>query len=348
MNRRAKFFRTLTGFFILLATIAAIAASTALLYYIALEKGLSKGETAALIVLLILFFTVICTVVDAVRRKYSVNSVVDRILAATDAIKRGNFDVRLTVRHAYKRYDEFDYIIENINRMAEELSRTEMLRGDFISNVSHELKTPLSVIGSYAQLLKDDSLDSKTRKKYADTLAKASSKLSDLVVNILKLNKLENQSIIPAFEKVNLSESLAQAVLGFEDEIERKHITLECDIDEAEVYSLSEYLDIVWNNLISNAVKFTDDGGEIGIKLKKDGGYAEVTVSDTGCGIPLSAGEHIFDKFFQADVSHSGEGNGLGLALVKRAISVTGGEISVESEEGKGTTFKVRLRCADR
>ena len=140
-----------------------------------------------------------------------------------------------------------------------------------------------------------------------------------------------------------LDEQVAQAVLGFEDKIEEKGLRLSCDFDEVTVRSAPELLEIVWNNLLSNAVKFTPAGGEITVTLRREGGRAAVCVADTGCGIPKEAGAHIFEKFYQADRSRAQEGNGLGLSLVKRAISRLGGEIGVESEPGKGSAFTVKI-----
>ncbi len=296
----------------------------------------------------ILALALVCTVIDVARRRVTVDRPVRKILGATDRIAAGDFSVRLEPVHPYGRYDEYDRIMENLNKMAAELSKTAVLNNDFVSNVSHELKTPLAVVQNYAAALKKDGVTDEERKHYADVLEDTAKKLTALVGNVLKLNRLENHEITPEFTKIDLEESLARAVLKYEDMIENKNLRLECDIQSAEVYSMEEYLDIIWNNLISNAVKFTDPGGAIKVSLRLVGGKAVVSVADTGCGIDSGTGARIFEKFYQGDTSHAGEGNGLGLALVKKVIDVLGGEIHVESARGKGSVFTVSLPAVNR
>lgn len=328
-------------FFLLIAAVVQIAV---LVYdYIA---GLTSNNSliALLMLAVILLISIACTAIDVFRRKIMVDKPVDEILAATERIASGDFSVRLAPRHIYEKYDGFDLICENINTMAAELGKSEMLKSDFISNVSHELKTPLAVIQNYASLMQDETLCDDERQRYAKTLLNASKRLTDLVTNILKLNKLENQQIKPEFEKINLADMLAESVIRHESLIEEKNLTVEADIDDLFIISSPSYLEIVWNNLISNAIKFTEADGAIGVRLKLRGGNAVVEISDTGCGISQDIGKHIFEKFYQGDTSHSGEGNGLGLALVKKVIDVLGGEISVASEVGKGTVFTIVLK----
>ena len=294
--------------------------------------------------LVIAAVSALCTAVDFVRRRFTVEKPVREILAATDRIAQGNFDIRLSPRHTYRRYDEFDFIMENLNKMSAELSRSEVLRTDFISNVSHELKTPLSIIRNYASELAKDGLPQAKREEYAKTLVVTADRLSRLVSNILNLNKLENQQITSQRETVRLDELLAASVLGYENAIDDKALDLQCDFDEMSIETLPNYLEIVFNNLMSNAVKFTPGGGRIRVTLKRKGNDAVVSVQDSGCGISADTGKRIFDKFYQGDTSHASEGNGLGLALVKKVIDVLGGEISVQSEVNKGSTFTITLK----
>jgi signal transduction histidine kinase len=236
-------------------------------------------------------------------------------------------------------------LIEDFNKMAEELGSTETLKTDFITNVSHEIKTPLSVIQSYAVAIQDDDLSAGERHEYGQTIVEASKKMTELVTNILKLNKLENQEILPAPEPYALDEQLRQCVLSYEELWDKKNITLVGDdINEVTVAQDKSLLELVWNNLISNAIKFTDEGGTIILTLKEENGDAVVSVKDTGCGMSEDIEAHIFDRFYQGDASHSAEGNGLGLALVKKVIALIGGEISVMSLPEKGTVFTVKLR----
>jgi signal transduction histidine kinase len=228
--------------------------------------------------------------------------------------------------------------------MVIELQQNEVLKTDFISNVSHEIKTPLAVIQNYSTLLQDETLDKATRDNYAKTLIGASKRISDLITNILKLNKLENQEIKEKPAIFNLTEALADSVVGFETLIESKNIELNCDFDEVSVYSSKSLLEIVWNNLLSNAIKFTPYGGKIDVILKATGKNVEVVVRDNGCGMTPEVGAKIFEKFYQGDTSHATAGNGLGLALVKKVIDILGGEISVSSEVQKGSTFTILLK----
>ncbi len=292
----------------------------------------------------IIILSALCTVVDILRRKAVVDGPVNEIVLATERIAQGDFSVRLEIERPYEKFNEYDLIFDHLNTVAEELGKSEMLKNDFISNVSHEIKTPLAVIQNYAMILGDKTLDEETRKKYSQTILSASKRLSSLVTNILKLNKLENQTIAPEYEKVNLTEMLEEAVIAFEDVIENKDLILDCELEDVVIESSRSGLEIVWNNLISNAVKFTESGGEIGLSLKREGNYAIVEISDTGSGISPEVGKRIFEKFYQADSSHASEGNGLGLALVKRVIDTLGAEISVRSEPGEGSVFTVRLR----
>ena len=232
-----------------------------------------------------------------------------------------------------------------INQMAQELSGTETLRTDFIANVSHELKTPLAVMGNYATMLQKPGITEEERCDYAKAISEAARKLAQLITNILKLNKLENQQIFPTPQAFDLSEQLCESLLLFEDAWEAKNLEIETDIqDGVRIQSDPELLSLVWNNLISNAVKFTQPGGTVGVSLKAEEDHITVVVRDTGCGMTPEVGQHIFEKFYQGDTSHATQGNGLGLALVKRVVDILNGEIGVQSIHGKGSTFTVRLK----
>ncbi len=293
------------------------------------------------VVLLVLLFTVF----DLVRRKLTVDRPVKKITAAAEKIMQGDFSVRIAPLKSTMGMEGFNQIIAAVNKMAEELSGTETLRTDFIANVSHELKTPLAVMGNYATMLQQPGLTEAEKEEYAKAISTASRRLARLITNILKLNKLENQQIFPAAEEYDLGEQLCQSLLQFEDAWERKNLNIETDIeDDVRIRSDAELLGLVWSNLISNAVKFTPEGGTIGVSLKVEGDWAAVSVTDTGCGIKPETGMHIFEKFYQGDTSHATQGNGLGLALVKRVVDILNGEIGVESVFGQGSTFTVKIR----
>lgn len=329
------------SFFVLIAIVMQIAI---LCYDFITKKTDNISLIAVLILIEIIILATFCTIFDWIRRKIMVDRPTRKILQATEKIAEGDFSTRLVIAHEYGKYNEYDYIMENLNKMAGELQKNEVLKTDFISNVSHEIKTPLAVIQNYATLLQDDTLDSATRKDYTQTLIAASKRITDLITNILKLNKLENQEIQEKYEPFNLTEALAECVVEFETLIEKKNIELNCHFDDVMIFSSKSLLEIVWNNLISNAIKFTPDGGNIDIFLQCKGKDVEIKVADTGVGMTSEVGEKIFEKFYQGDTSHSTQGNGLGLALVKKVIDILGGEIAVQSELNKGSTFTILLK----
>lgn len=291
------------------------------------------------------FLSLVCTVIDAVRRKLTVDRPVKTIVNAAEQIAKGDYSVRIPEIRSINRADGLDEIISCYNRMAKQLSATETLQKDFIANVSHELKTPLSVMQNYATLLQRPDISDEERIRYAKSVSEASKRLANLITNILKLNKLENQEIHPKASPFNLSEQLCLCLLDFENIWEEKDISIETDIaDDVIINADTELLTLVWNNLFSNAFKFTEKGGSVHISLKAEDNSAVVSVKDSGCGIDCETGKHIFEKFYQGDTSHSTQGNGLGLALVKRVIDIVDGDIFVSSEVGKGSTFTVKLK----
>jgi len=293
------------------------------------------------VVLLSLLFTVI----DSIRRKWTVDRPAREIKAILKQLMSGNFQARIHTAQIPDRYNHFGEIAESINALAAELSGVETLRTDFISNVSHELKTPLSIINNYAALLQQPELSEEKRLEYAKAITEASKRLVSLISNILKLNKLENQQIYPAAERYNLSEQLCENLLQFEHIWEQKGIDIETKItDNVTICADAELLSLVWNNLLSNAFKFTPNGGTVCVSLQADDTHATVTITDTGCGMTPQVGAHMFEKFYQGDTSHSSQGNGLGLALVKRVVDILHGEIHVESVVGKGSAFTVTIR----
>lgn len=293
----------------------------------------------------IFVLSLICTLIDGIRRKFTVKRPVIRILEATRKITDGDFNVRIKPFHHLEHSNEFDVMIENFNTMASELSGTETLRADFIANVSHELKTPLAVIHNYSTMLQSPTLPKEKQLEYVKTISQASQRLSDLITNILKLNKLENQQIFSESTTYNLGEQLCECLLNFENVWEKKELEISTDIEEDIIIKAdSELLTLVWNNLFSNAIKFTNQGGKVAVSLKTVKDFAVIKVSDTGRGISTEIGQHIFEKFYQGDTSHATQGNGLGLALVKRVLDIISGNISIESEIGKGSTFIVKLR----
>ena len=303
-------------------------------------------EQAAKVTFLnVIGLSLLCTVIDGIRRKFMVDQPVQKIVKAAEQIMKGDFSVRIPPFHTFGYTNGFDVVADYLNQMAKELSGTETLRTDFIANVSHELKTHLAVIQNYGTMLQQPNLTEEKRMEYARAITDASRRLANLITNILKLNKLENQQIYPSVKTYDLGEQLCECLLSFEGAWEAKDLEIHADVEEdILVDNDAELLALVWNNLFSNAIKFTEPHGKVSLSLKAEDGYAVVQVSDTGCGIPPEIGKHIFEKFYQGDTSHATQGNGLGLALVKRVIEIIGGDISVSSEVGKGSIFTVKLK----
>ena len=269
-----------------------------------------------------------------------------RLSRAMRAVAQGDFTVTVEPVHKRSKFDYMDLMFEDFNRMVHELGSIETMKDDFIANVSHEIKTPLAVIRSYAGALQRDGLTGQERAEYAATIASASESLSTLISNILRLNKLENQEIVPNAAPYDLTRQLSDCALSHEAEWERKRIDFDAQLEERVMVMADEnMLEIVFNNLIANAIKFTEPGGRVVLRQQRDAGEVVVTISDTGCGMDAETMRHIFDRFYQGDTSHSGEGNGLGLALVKRVLDISGGRIEVRSAPGEGSEFTVRLPC---
>jgi len=343
---------TVSNFFIFFLLSAFVTTCCITLFISTLQTSVGRNFTqdeitlaAKITMLNVVLISIVMAVIDFLRRKFTVERPVKKITEATLKMIEGDFNVRIDPIVKFGSDDSFNEIIKCINKMAEELSGVETLRSDFITNVSHEMKTPLSVIQNYGTLLQAPDLSENERIEYAKSVTDASRRLTDMTMNILKLNRLENQQIYPTFTTFDLGEQLCESLLGYESVWERKNIGIETEIaDGVFVCADAELLSLVWNNLFSNAFKFTECGGKVSLILTADEHYSTVKVIDTGCGMSADVGAHIFEKFYQGDTSHATQGNGLGLALVKRVVDIMQGEISVESKIGVGTTFTVRIR----
>ena len=257
---------------------------------------------------------------------------------ATKKVASGDFSVYMAPKHTPDKADHLDVIYMDFNKMVEELGSIETLKTDFFSNVSHEIKTPLAVIQNNAELLHREEITEEQRMEYTENI------LSSLITNMLKLNKLEKQVIKPQPQEFDLCAQLCDCALQFEDMWDKKEIEFEADMeDRVTICADAGLLELVWTNLLSNAMKFTPSGGTITITQTSDEENVTVSISETGCGMDEKTAKRIFDKFYQGDTSHATEGNGLGLALVQRILELSDGTISVQSALGKGTIFTVTL-----
>lgn len=313
---------------------------------IVLENRMGWNEVMQTFIPLFYWFLVAVALTLFTRKQIFVayEEPIHKLAEAAGQVAGGDFSVYVPTLHGPDKRDYLDVMIMDFNKMVEELGSIETLKTDFVSNVSHEMKTPIAIIKNYAELLKSGNISEEQRKEYAETIEGAAGRLSDLISNILKLNKLENQTITPEAAVYDVSKQLCECILQFDDAMNDKDIELETELEERVMIEADEsLLDLVWNNLLSNAVKFTEPGGIIRVYQISDEKCVRVTIKDTGCGMSEESARHIFDKFYQGDTSHSKEGNGLGLALVKRVLELMDGDIQVVSEEGKGSTFTVIL-----
>ncbi len=259
---------------------------------------------------------------------------------AMEKISNGDYSVRIQTNSVPKEIKE---IYSGFNMMAQELESSEILKSDFISTVSHEFKTPISAIEGYSMLLQDGDNLTPDQKQYVEKIIYNTKRLSSLTGSILLLSKLENQSIVVNKTEFSLDEQIRKSLLVFENEWEKKDIEFDIELDDATYVGNEALIHHIWDNLISNAIKFSDFGGKITIRLTDLDNFVIFSVKDEGIGVDDYTQKHLFDKFYQADSSHKQEGNGLGLALVKKIVDLERGTISVQNNEDKGCTFTVLL-----
>lgn len=271
--------------------------------------------------------------------KYFFNPI-KKLRGAMDKVAEGNFSVRLEEKSSSKEIME---IYTGFNLMAHELSSTEILQTDFVSNVSHEFKTPINAIEGYSTLLQDSENLNEEQREYINKILLNTHRLSSLVGSILLLSKLENQQIPSHQVEYRLDEQVRQSIVALEPAWEKKDIEFDVELDRLSYLGNEPMMRHVWDNLISNAIKFSPNGGTVKIRLVKKLKKLIFTVEDQGPGLTEEAQKHIFDKFYQADESHKQEGNGLGLALVKRILAIEKGQITAENIPEGGCRFTVTI-----
>lgn len=254
-------------------------------------------------------------------------------------VSSGNFEVSID----YESQDEIGLLVKNFNIMTKELRGMEYLRKDFMSNVSHEFKTPIASIQGFVQMLNHKEISSEKRDEYIHIIIEETERLSHLTSNMLRISRLDNQTISNKEDEFSLDEQIRKTILLLENKFNNKKLNLDINLDKVNFKGNEELIQQVWVNLIDNAIKFSNAYGTLTVNLKKDYNKIKVEISDTGIGMNEESKNRLFEKFYQGDRSHSKEGNGLGLAIVKRIIEICNGDIKVNSELGKGTTFVVML-----
>ena len=303
--------------------------------------GLQTALTDSLIIALMLASLVVGSVITAFMSRFPLGPV-NKLINAMNRLSSGDFRTRLRFSGPFAAHQTAKELSDSFNRMASELENTQLLRTDFVNNFSHEFKTPIVSIAGFASLLRRGDLTEAQEQEYLAAIEEESQRLSRMATNVLDLSRVENLTILSDTARYNLSEQLRGCILLLEPKWTRRHLELDVELPELFITASEELLKQVWINLLDNAVKFAPEYGLVRIEAESRDGHLLITVTNSGPQIPPERLDRIFQKFYQADESHAGEGNGIGLAIVKRVVELHGGEVYVES--GRETTsFTVLL-----
>ena len=318
----------------------------ALVLYLFAKLGIFQIEDGTMsigtfIAITLLISVVIGTFLGATVGRIPLRSV-NTIINSMTRLAGGDFKTRLNFNGPFSKLPVTSELTESFNKMASELESTEMLSSDFINSFSHEFKTPIVSIAGFAKLLRKGNLSESEQKEYLEIIEDEALRLSSMATNVLELSRVENQTILTDFTVYNLSEQLRNCVLLLENKWESKSLDIDLSFDEYEILSNEELMRQVWVNLLDNAVKFTPDHGTVEIRIRNEEDLITVTISNTGSSIPADAKERIFQKFYQADESHSSQGSGIGLAIAKKIVELHNGRISASSEK-EITVFTVTI-----
>lgn len=334
MRRKISAMLTLQTFFVVLIVMV-IATAIALMYRVAITDMHMIGVLSMLVPIVVLV-----TLVNFLFTRF-IYRYLDKISDAMQKVADGDYTVRLDA----EKDQPFRELYRNFNTMAEELGGVEMLKNDFINGYAHELRTPITSINGFAEMLLNDdgTLSREEKRSYLEIIASESRRLADLAGNSLLMSKLDTQKIIPDKKPFSLDEQLRRCSILLSGQWTEKELDMTMDLDEAVYVGDYDLMQHLWINLLTNAVKYTPKGGSITVILKNEEKFIAVSVADTGKGIPPEDRERIFDKYYQTDKSHSKRGLGLGLAICKRIVQLCNGSLTVESEVGVGSTFTVKL-----
>ena len=329
-------------FLLLIITTVVVALVVVLLIHRgALTLGPAEFKAGDFLLAMIITSTVIGAILIFVTLRYPLKPIT-KILNAMNQLASGDYSVRLSFKGIFAKHPVFVKLTDSFNKMAFELQQTEMLRSDFINNFSHEFKTPIVSIAGFAKVLKRGDLSKERWNECLDIIEEESLRLSQMATNVLNLTKVENQSILTDVKRFNLSEQIRTCILMLENKWTKKQLDLELPSQEFYLKGNEELLKQAWINLLDNAIKFSGEGGTVGVDIRSEDGVVTTSVYNYGEEIPPDAREKIFHKFYQADESHAAEGNGVGLAVVKKIVDLHQGSISVDCQDGK-TTFTVTL-----
>ena len=325
-------------FLILLVSVSVATGISYILIRIGLLPALTTSRFPAAFIFLSIVNLFLCTVIASVGGDKLLKPL-RRLIEATKEVAAGNFNVQVEVSGTH----ELARLAASFNEMAKELGSVETLRSDFVSNISHEFKTPVVSIRGFARRLKKDGLTDEKRNEYLDIIISETEHLTQLSSNVLLLSNLEATDKVVEKTAYRLDEQIRRSILLIEPHLEHKRLEIQIDLEPAQIVAGEEMMRHVWTNLLGNAIKFSPEGGTVGVLLRADEDKAVVSVSDMGIGMDDEVKLHIFDKFYQSDKSRSTAGNGLGLSLVKRILELSDGDIVVDSAPGEGTCFTVSL-----
>lgn len=306
-----------------------------------LSFGTTKPETNHLLLYIAVTSVILGSLLSSIVSRQPLKPV-NEVINAMNRLASGDFKTRLHFGSWFSRFSVADELSQSFNIMAEELENTELLRSDFVNNFSHEFKTPIVSIAGFASLLRRGNLPEEQQKEYLEAIEEESMRLSALATNVLNLSRIENQTILGQKSRFNLSEQIRSCILLLERRWSAKHLDLSLDFDEYEIEADPELLKEVWINLLDNAVKFTPEYGLIRVTIQPGAEGIRVAVTNTGSTIPPEKRDRIFQKFYQADESHATQGNGVGLAIVKKVVELHHGQVNVSCDENS-TTFTVVL-----
>lgn len=325
-------------FFVLLVSMAISALFLLCMNFFGLLQPLSLVRLPVFLAFMLVVSLLVSILISSVAGNFSLRPL-KRFVDATKEIGAGNFDVRVETRGP----EEYNKLATSFNEMAKELGSIETLRNDFVSNISHEFKTPVVSIRGFAKLLKRGDLSQEQQEEYLDIIISESDRLTQLSSNVLLLSRVDSTDKLSDVAVFPLDEQLRRVILMLNESMDEKKIDLELQLEACTITSNEELLQQVWINLLGNAIKFTPEGGCVSVQMECNADQACVVVRDTGVGMEPEVMKHVFEKFYQGEESRSSQGNGLGLSLVKRIVQLCGGTVEVASEVGVGSTFTVTL-----
>lgn len=320
-----------------------IACILVIIPFLIIYKGRHNEETVIIISLLICLFTILFATHMLVKKARVFVEPIERLEEAVGKVRNGDFDARIQWHEDKRNIKELNKLIDNFNDMAKALKDMEYMNKDFINNVSHEVKTPISSIAGFTEILMDSDLGEEEREEYLALVNGEAHRLSRLCENMLSISRLDNQTGVNKIEAVNITEQIRKTIIMLSETWSHKEQEFDLTMEEININSDADLLQQIWINLIDNAMKYSGKGTILHISGRDNGSYIEISIRDEGIGISKEKVEFIFQRFYQCEESHKNQGNGLGLSIVKRIVELLKGTIECKSELGGGTEFIVRL-----